>query len=615
MRPSKWLGGVYLGDLRCRFRVWAPFARKVEVHIVSPEDRLVELEPRPLGYFQAVVDGLRPGTRYFYRLDGKVERPDPASEFQPEGVHGPSEIVDHLFPWRDEGWKGVNLEDLVIYELHVGTFSTAGTFDGVVEHLDELKELGITAVELMPVAEFPGARNWGYDGVYPFAVHHAYGGPWGLKRLVNECHLKGLAVILDVVYNHLGPEGNYLEDFGPYFTERYKSPWGRAVNFDGPNSDEVRRFFIGNALYWIEQFHLDGLRVDAIHGIMDFSARPFLQELTRKVHRRSSILGRRIHVIAESDLNDARVVKERKLGGLGFDAQWNDDFHHALHALLTGEREGYYLDFGSLRHLSRSLREGFVYQGQYSRYRQRRHGNRSRDIKPYRLIVFSQNHDQVGNRMLGDRLSALLDFEALKLAAGVVILSPFVPLLFMGEEYGETAPFLYFTSHGDPDLVESIRKGRLEEFSAFAWKNTPPDPQKEATFFRCKLQWGLRTQGQHRVLLRFYQTLIALRKEILQKARSIHWDVKEVLRNQGILVRSFSPGMEVIRIYHFGKESCEATVSIPPGLWYKRIDSWDTQWMGPGSPFPPYVRSRGDLPLRVPSQGLLVLELKRSNER
>lgn len=361
MRQSKRLGGVYLGDGRCRFRLWAPFARKVEVHIVGPKEQLLPLHTAPLGYHHGVVEGVGPGTCYFYRLDNGIERPDPASEFQPEGVHGPSEIVEPCFPWEDEAWRGLRLEELIIYEVHVGTFSPAGTFAGVTEQLDELVSLGIRAVELMPVAQFPGTRNWGYDGVYPFAVHNSYGGPRGLKEFVNACHKKGLCVILDVVYNHLGPEGNYLSDFGPYFTERYRTPWGPAINFDGPWCDEVRRFFLENALYWITEFHVDGLRVDAIHGIIDSSARPFLGELTRWVHRRGRVLGRMVHVIAESDLNDARAVRPRELGGLGFDAQWNDDFHHAIHSLLTGEKDGYYEDFGRLRHLVRALEHGFVY--------------------------------------------------------------------------------------------------------------------------------------------------------------------------------------------------------------------------------------------------------------
>lgn len=609
MRPSKRLGGVYLGEGRCRFRLWAPYARAVEVHILSPKEQVAVLHPGPLGYHHGVVEGVGPGTRYLYRLDYSIERPDPASEFQPEGVHGPSEIVEPCFPWEDQAWRGLRLQELIIYEVHVGTFSPAGTFRGVTEQLDELVSLGITAVELMPVAQFPGTRNWGYDSVYPFAVQNSYGGPRGLKEFVNACHKKGLCVILDVVYNHLGPEGNYLSDFGPYFTEKYKTPWGPAINFDGPWCDEVRRFFLENALYWITEFHVDGLRVDAIHGIIDSSARPFLRELTSWVHRRGRMLGRMVHVIAESDLNDPRVVRPKELGGLGFDAQWNDDFHHAIHSLLTGEKDGYYEDFGRLRHLVRALQHGFVYQGQYSRYRKRRHGDTSRDIGPRRMVVFSQNHDQVGNRALGERLSVLLDLEGLKLAAALVLLSPFVPLLFMGEEYGETTPFLYFTSHGDPDLVEAVRRGRQEEFSHFIWKVSPPDPQDETTFVSSRLQRGLSRHGHHEVLLRFYKALIALRKEISSRGMIPGWEVKEIAKDRVLLVRSFSAGRQVAKVYHFGEDAFRATVPLAPGSWHKKLDSWEAEWMGPGSTIPSTLESGGRVVMELPCRGMTVMEM------
>lgn len=614
MKGSKRLGGVYLGESRSRFRVWAPFARSVQLHIVSPQERFIELQPRPMGYFQGVVEGAEPGTRYFYILDGQVERPDPASEFQPEGVHGPSEVVDPFFPWQDKQWQGLSLKDFVIYELHVGTFSQAGTFQGVIELLDDIQDLGTTVIELMPVAQFAGDRNWGYDGVYPFAVQNSYGGPQALKQLVDSCHKRGMGVILDVVYNHLGPEGNYLRDFGPYFTDRYQTPWGQAMNLDGPGSDEVRRFLIENALFWVTQFHLDGLRVDAIHGMMDFSASLFLGELTTWVRRRAQALGRKIQVIAESDLNDSRSVKPRESGGLGFDAQWNDDFHHALHAILTGEKSGYYVDFGRLRDLAKSLREGFVYQGRYSRYRQRRHGNSSRDMKFHNLVVFSQNHDQVGNRMLGERLSSLVDLEGLKLAAGIVLLSPFVPLLFMGEEYGETAPFLYFTSFGDPSLAESVKKGRQEEFSAFRWRGAIPDPQQDATFLSSKLRHERKLEGSHAMLLRFYKELLRLRKEVLGDEENPRWETKEVLSDKVIVVESWANGRQTNRIYHFGTEAREAGITLKKGVWLKRMDSWEVKWMGPGSSIPIKLESHGEICLEFPSQGMVVFQEARDDE-
>ena len=457
MVDKRGLGAIYLGDGRCSFRVWAPRAQQVEVRIVAPGQRIIPLRRDERGYHEVVAESVDPGTRYFYRLDGESERPDPASRFQPEGVHGPSQVVDSRFSWGDAGWFGLPLRDYIIYELHVGTFTGEGTFAAVVTHLEQLKELGITVLELMPVAQFPGSRNWGYDGTYPFAVQNSYGGPDGLKHLVSACHQRGLAVVLDVVYNHLGPEGNYLGDFAPYFTDRYRTPWGPAVNFDGAHSDEVRRFFIENALSWVTEFHVDGLRIDAVHAILDFSAKPFLQELAEAVHAQAERLNRRIYLIPESDLNDTRLIRAPEVGGFGLDAQWNDDFHHALHTLLTGERTGYYEDFGEIRHLVKGFREGFVYSGEYSPYRRRRHGNSSRSLPAHRFVVFAQNHDQVGNRLRGDRLSHLVSLEALKLAAGVILLSPFIPLLFMGEEYGEIAPFEYFVSHSDPGLIEAVR--------------------------------------------------------------------------------------------------------------------------------------------------------------
>ncbi|MFC1937816.1 malto-oligosyltrehalose trehalohydrolase, partial [Chloroflexota bacterium] len=412
------LGAAYLGDDQCQFIVWAPLAQRIEVHIVSPEELIIPLQRDSQGYHRVVTGGVKPGSLYFYRLDGEKEHPDPASRFQPQGVHGPSQVLAATFPWQDQNWPGLPLQEYILYELHVGTFTEEGTFDAVIGHLDRLKDLGITAMELMPVAQFPGNRNWGYDGVCPFAVQDSYGGPEGLKHLVNTCHQKGLAVVLDVVYNHLGPEGNYIADFGPYFTDRYKTPWGAALNFDGPHSDEVRRFFIENALYWLEEFHIDALRLDALHAIFDMSSYPFLQELAASFHQKVAKLNRKAYLIGESSANDARLIKPSESGGYGLDAQWNDEFHHSLHTLLTGEQSGYYQDFGQLQHLIKAFQEGFVYSGQYSHYRQRRHGVSSRNIPSHRFVVFAQNHDQVGNRVKGERLSRLVLFEALKLAAG-----------------------------------------------------------------------------------------------------------------------------------------------------------------------------------------------------
>ena len=585
------LGATYLGEGRCQFNVWAPLVQKVEVHVSFPHELLVPLHSAERGYHRGVVEGMKPGALYLYLLDVGKERPDPASRYQPNGVHGPSQVVDSSFPWDDEGWSGIPLESYLIYELHVGLFTGEGTFEAIIPRLDELKDLGITAVELMPVAQFPGKCNWGYDGVYPFAVQSSYGGSMGLKRLVNACHQKELAVILDVVYNHLGPEGNYLADFGPYFTDRYQAPWGPAINFDGPYSDEVRRFFIENALYWTTEFHIDALRIDAVHAILDFSAKPFLEELAVAVHERAGQLDRHIHLFAESALNDTRIVRSHELGGYGLDAQWNDDFHHALHTLLTDERDGYYQDFGEFRHLVKAFREGFVYSGQHSAYRARRHGNSSREIPAYRFVVSTQNHDQIGNRMLGERLARLVSFEALKLAAGAVMLSPYIPLVFMGEEYGEESPFLYFVSHSDPHLIQAVQRGRKEEFQAFQWQGEPPDPQSSETFLHCKLRWDQRYGGKYDILFRIYKQLIYLRKFIPALA---HLD-KEKLEISGkegerlLLFRRWHDSSQVFCVMNFNRSNGELPISLPIGKWKKVIDSSERKWKGPGSWLPEVI--------------------------
>jgi maltooligosyltrehalose trehalohydrolase len=404
----------------------------------------------------------------------------------------------------------------VIYELHVGTFTPEGTFDAVIPRLAALRELGITSIELMPVAQFPGERNWGYDGVELYAPQNSYGGPDALKRLVNAAHAVGLAVLLDVVYNHVGPEGNYLSEYAPYFTDVYRTPWGSAVNYDGADSDEVRRFIIENACYWVADFHMDALRLDAIHGIFDFQARHILAELTARVHALAKELGRMVQVIAESDLNDPRLLRSVERGGFAMDAQWSDDFHHAVHVALTGESGGYYEGFarhGGVTAVADALERRFVFEGQYAPHRRRRHGAPAIDVSADHFIISVQNHDQVGNRATGDRLSTLVQPDALKLAAALLLLAPYVPMLFMGEEYGELAPFLYFVSHTDPDLVEAVRAGRRREFASFGWTGEVPDPQSEETFARSRIHFELGNEGGHAKLRALYRELLAIRRE------------------------------------------------------------------------------------------------------
>jgi maltooligosyltrehalose trehalohydrolase len=572
------------------------------------------MHAKPAGYHQMVVENIGPGTRYKYRLSPRKEFPDPVSRYQPEGVHGPSQVIDPDFVWHDENWFGLPIEDYVIYELHVGTFTPEGTFDAAISHLDDLSDTGITAVEIMPVAQFPGARNWGYDGVFLFAVQNSYGGPEGLKKLVDACHQRGLAAILDVVYNHLGPEGNYLAEFAPYFTERYKTPWGPALNFDDAYSDEVRHFFISNALEWITDYHFDALRLDAVHAILDHSALNFLEEVAEAVHEQGKVLNRRAYVIAESALNDTRVIRPPELGGYGLDAQWNDDFHHSLHTLLTRERGGYYADFGAFQHMAQAFSEGFVYSGRYSVNRGRRHGNSSRSVPSVKFVVFAQNHDQIGNRMFGERLGQLVSMEASKLAAGVVVLSPFVPLLFMGDEYGETAPFQYFVDHSDARLIEAVRNGRREEFASFKWTGEPPDPQGEETFRRSKLNHNLKKEACHRALLEYHKELIRLRKALpaLRSLSKEKMDVVSFEEECVLMVRRWHRNNEVLAIFSFNDHDVRLPQSMPRGLWRKRLDSGDPRWMGRGTVAPDVMdlAPRGTLKLQPHAVLLFEKELQ-----
>ena len=493
------------------FRVWAPLAPRMDLAIHGER---VPMEPQERGWWTATVDAVA-GDYYGFSIDGGEALPDPRSPWQPLGVHGLSRLVDHsAFEWSDKDWRGTDVTGGVIYELHVGTFTEEGTFDSAIEKLDHLLDLGVTAVELMPVAEFPGDRGWGYDGVDLFAPHHAYGGPEGLKRLVDACHRRGLAAILDVVYNHLGPDGNYLGRFGPYFTDKYRTPWGDAINLDGPDSSEVRDHLIENALMWLEDYHFDGLRIDAVHAIFDQSALHFLEELTERVEELKNRLGRVLWVIAENDLNDPRIVTPRGSGGYGVTAQWSDDLHHALHAVLTGERSGYYSDFGALSQVAKALRAAYVYDGVYSEFRRRRHGRPVGDLPGHRFLGYMQNHDQVGNRALGERLSHLVTEDLLKVASAVVLTAPFVPMLFQGEEWGATTPFCYFTDHHDEELARAVTEGRRREFESFGWvADSIPDPQAVETFEMSMLNWRERDEPLHRDLIEWHRDLIALRRE------------------------------------------------------------------------------------------------------
>jgi maltooligosyltrehalose trehalohydrolase len=510
-------------------RLWAPKATKLEADINGQREELRALDG---GWWSVDSPALQHGVDYQLWVDDTGPWPDPRSGHQPHGVNAASRWVDHSrYSWHDVSWRPKPLREAVIYELHVGTFTRAGTFAGAIERLDVLVELGITHVELMPVAEFAGERGWGYDGVQLYAPHHAYGGPDGLKDFVDACHQRGLAVLLDVVYNHLGPVGNCLEVFGPYFTDKYTTPWGKAVNLDGEWSHEVRRFFIDNASMWLRDYHIDGLRVDAVHAFIDRSAIHFLEQLAGDVKAYGLLLGTEPVVIAESDLNDPRIVRPCARGGMGVHAQWNEDFHHALHALLTGEDFGYYADFGKLDDLGRVLSAGFCYDGRYSRYRRRHHGRSAAGTDGWHFVACLQNHDQVGNRGAGERIGHLVDSARVKLGAAIVLLGPFVPLLFQGEEWSATAPFQYFTDFTERRLRANVRKGRRAEFAAFGWDEEGiPDPQQKATFQRSKLDWKERDTAPHRDILQWYRALLALRRQEKDFASSpldpqgVSWD-------------------------------------------------------------------------------------------
>jgi maltooligosyltrehalose trehalohydrolase len=486
----------------------------VELVLIDGDRRqAVPMTPEECGYFSHTRRDVPEGLSYAYRLNNGPERPDPASRWQPDGVHRPSAVLrTSRFSWSDHGWQGVSLQDLVLYELHVGTFTPEGTFEAVIPRLESLRELGATAIEIMPVAQFPGSRNWGYDGVHLYAPQNSYGGPHGLQRLVDACHAAGLAVFLDVVYNHLGPEGNYLGEFGPYFADRYRTFWGPAFNYDGGGADAVREFILDNVRLWIGDYRFDGLRLDAVHAIYDASPRHILRHIKEAADAAASALGRRACVIAESDLNDVRLLLPPERGGYGLDAQWSDDFHHTVHAYLTGEKHGYYVDFGPASHLPKLLEQTFVFDGIYSRFRERSHGAPAGGLSGDRFIISIQNHDQVGNRARGDRLSTLLSPPAQRLAASLMLLAPHVPLLFMGEEYAEDHPFQFFCSFLSDNLAKAVREGRRREFAAFAWQGEVPDPQAESTFRASRLSWSWPEGSFQAGMRRLYHDLLSARR-------------------------------------------------------------------------------------------------------
>jgi maltooligosyltrehalose trehalohydrolase len=579
MGQGEWrleIGAFPADKERWMFRVWAPFAHEVEVALSDGKhESLSKMEREAHGYFSKAVSA-REGMSYAYVLDGKKRRYDPASRFQAKGIDGDSQLVDpNACRWSDGSWKGIALSDLIIYELHVGTYTKDGTFESIIPFLDYLvNDLGITAIELMPVAQFPGSRNWGYDGVLMYAVQNSYGGPAGLKKLVDACHASNLAVILDVVYNHVGFEGNYLSDFGPYFSPKYKTPWGPAVNYDDGGSDEVRKYVVNNALYWINEYHVDGLRLDAVHGIFDFSPKHILQELHEM--KNQGALGRPVHLIAESDLNDPKIVSPQDRCGYGLEAQWLDDFHHSVHAYLTKERYGYYSDYGDIRDIEKSLRDGFVYDGKYSQFRNKTHGASSSDLPGSKFVVCIQNHDQVGNRPDGARLSSLLEPPALKVAAGLLLLSPYIPMLFMGEEFAEKAPFYFFTSHIDEGAARATREGRKKDFEAHHFDLDFIDPQDEKTFELSKIDLKSRNLPPHREIFEYYKSLIRLRKSHPALRDLSKKNTELVLLNEKkvLIARRRSSGVEeLVTFFVLGNEPVELEKILGGSEWMRIFGS------------------------------------------
>jgi maltooligosyltrehalose trehalohydrolase len=579
---SKRTIGINVNGGKTTVNIWSPLAEKVTIVLENEE---IQLTKEDYGYWSTSDERIKEGSKYKIKVDDKTPFPDPSSLSQPDGVHGQSEVINlNSFPWSETAWNNLPLEEYIIYELHTGTFSEEGTFASLEEKLHYLKELGVNAIEIMPVAQFPGNRNWGYDGVFPFAVQNSYGGAKGLQHLVDACHQKGLAVILDVVYNHLGPEGNYLGEYGPYFTDKYNTPWGNAINFDDAWCDGVRRFFIENALMWFRDFRIDALRLDAVHAIKDFSPVHILKEIKQWVDELMVATGRTYYLIVELDLNDTKFINPIEKGGFGMNAQWIDEFHHALRVTSGQERSGYYSDFSGIEHLAKSYMDAYVYDGQWSPHRNKFFGVKATEAEGKQFIVFSQNHDQVGNRMLGERTSELVSFEMQKLLAGAVLVSPFLPMLFMGEEWSEPNPFQYFVSHTDPDLAEAVRKGRKEEFKAFHAQGEAPDPVAEETFNHSKLQWQLLEEGKHKTMLQFYKTVIKLRQDHAAlrnlNRKTITVDFSE--EDQTLFVHRRHQQSEALCLMNFSKEP-KLIKHVKADEWTIVLDSADKQWGGNGS--------------------------------
>jgi maltooligosyltrehalose trehalohydrolase len=579
------LGAVFvLSGVDCT--VWAPNCESVGLKDVAT-DEVFALRKAERGYFEKMLYGMMPGRRYLLVLDGKDEIPDPASRFQPEGVHGPSEVIDTTaIIWKDDGWRGIELKDYIIYQIHAGTFSPGGTFTGAVDKLSRIKELGFTAIELMPFAEFPGSRGWGYDCVFPFAPHHSYGGPIGLKTLVEEAHKTGLAVIAGLAYPRHGNEGNNLKNLGPYYTDRYQIERGKALNFDGPQSDEVKRFFIENALYWVNDYHFDAIRISGIENIFDFTPDNILGQIATAVHTYAAARNRKVYVFGESDRNDIRLTTPHKQGGLGFDSQLNPDFHRALFAFATGRKKGVYSDFGNGKDVADAVR-GFVYRGQYSKIRQRSHGSDNASEPSRRFVVTSENAVDIGRRPRGERLNKLIKPGQEKMIAGLLMLSPQTPLIFQGNEYGEKRPFLYFSEFTDEEIVRQERESAIARAQAFGLTGETHNPQAQETFARCKLDSGAHEKDGHIQIVRLYKQLIELRKSLnITESELFNIQTRFFDKLNCLFLQYDRPQSNLLMIFNIGGSEIILSEELPEGRWQCIFDSEADAYGGLGKIFP-----------------------------
>lgn len=589
--------GAFFHKKSCEFTVWAPNHKNVQLTLDDCK-RQIPMKSLENGYWTTMVEPIEPYTTYMYQLNSQPPKPDPASHFQPNGVFGPSMVVDHeAFNWTDTDWRGLELKDLIFYELHVGTFTSEGTFKAMLERIKELADFGINSVELMPVSQFSGQRGWGYDGVFPFAVQNSYGTPEDLKALVNKCHQQGVAVFVDTVYNHIGPEGNCLNDYAPYFISHRMTTWGPTLNLDGTLSSGVRNYYLENTQHWFRDYHIDGVRLDSILWMHDSSPKHFLQELNQTVQAQAKETKRKLYVIAETGFNEPQVLTSAAQGGWGFDGQWLDGFQHSLFSQLTGENKSYYRNFTELEHLIDTLTDAYVYVGKDQAFKRRQPEESYRWIPAWRLVVFCQNHDQVGNRLLGDRIASLAGLEAAKVAAGLVLLSPYVPLLFMGEEYGETAPFLFFSNYSGKELAGAIREGRRKEFAEFNWQGEVPDPQSIESFNKSKIDWQRRYEGEGKKIAGYYRSLIQLRKKVPAFQATEKRNLKSIQNQQGkvLFIEKSIGESKAALLTNLSKEKQRFEFQTEES-YVKVLDSTDALWGGKGADSPVKFESSGVMP-------------------